>query len=450
MKILLLSTADQGGGAERVARDLQRAYQAAGHDARMLVGAKYSDDPTVQQADLYAGTSPWAPGLRTLDQALAGMGRVRGRARLQTWLRRSAWPQRWLDSWSGVEDFNYPYAHGLLGGDWRPDVVHAHNLHGDYFDLRALCELSHHLPLIWTLHDAWALTGHCAHFIECPRWLEGCGACPDLRRAPAMRADRTADNWQRKRAIYAASRLAIATPSRWLMQQVERSMLRPQHARVIPNGVDRARYHPADKQAARAALGLPERAFICMFIAQNIGHGDAYKDPATVERAVQLAAQHASGRQVAFVRVGSGGGVRQTGHTTHILETGYIAQPERIAQFYQAADVLLHAARIENFPCVLLEAMACGTPVIATAVGGIAEQIEEGQAGFLVGRGDSAAMAARIGTLLADPGLAARMGAAATLRVQQHYDLARQSAAYLEWFEELGAIQEHERDTRPV
>jgi glycosyltransferase involved in cell wall biosynthesis len=142
--------------------------------------------------------------------------------------------------------------------------------------------------------------------------------------------------------------------------------------------------------------------------------------------------------------------VRQTGHTTHILETGYIAQPERIAQFYQAADVLLHAARIENFPCVLLEAMACGTPVIATAVGGIAEQIEEGQAGFLVGRGDSAAMAARIGTLLADPGLAARMGAAATLRVQQHYDLARQSAAYLEWFEELGAIQEHERDTRPV
>jgi glycosyltransferase involved in cell wall biosynthesis len=300
--------------------------------------------------------------------------------------------------------------------------------------VRALAGLSRQVPVVWTLHDAWALTGHCAYFIDCQRWQTGCGACPDLRRAPAVRTDHTAQNWQRKRAIYADSRLAVATPSRWLMRQVEQSILHPWRRRVLPNGVDTGRYQPANRRVVRAALGLPEDAFICMFIALNTSRNDAYKDATTIDRAVQDVLGRRTKVDLLFVRVGNSDGLERG---PHFHDTDYIADPARVAQYYQAADVLLHAAHAENFPCVVLEAMACGTPVIATAVGGIPEQIRDGVTGFLVARGDSAAMANRIELLLNDRRSATQIGEAAAQHVRRSYCLDQQAEAYVGWFGEL-------------
>jgi glycosyltransferase involved in cell wall biosynthesis len=131
MKILQIATADRGGGAERVVHDLHAAYLAHGHDARLVVREKRTDTAFVEQADLYAGTAPWGPALSRLERRVAQQPTFRFQARVRSWLRRSAMPQRWLDTWRGIEDFNYPYAHHLLDGDWKPDIVHAHNLHGD-------------------------------------------------------------------------------------------------------------------------------------------------------------------------------------------------------------------------------------------------------------------------------------------------------------------------------
>src|SRR5204862_2786030 len=113
---------------------------------------------------------------------------------------------------------------------------------------------SHQVPLVLTLHDGWLLSGHCAHSLDCERWTIGCGHCPDLTLDPAIRRDATAYNWRRKHELFKNSRLYIATPSRWLMQKVERSMLATYvlGARIIPNGVDLPIFHPADQQAARA------------------------------------------------------------------------------------------------------------------------------------------------------------------------------------------------------
>ena len=110
------------------------------------------------------------------------------------------------------------------------------------------------MPTVLTLHDAWLLSGHCAHSFDCERWKTGCGECPDLTIEPAIRRDATADNWVRKRDIYARSRLYVATPSPWLMGRVEQSMLAPavEQARVIPNGVDLSVFRPADKRSIRA------------------------------------------------------------------------------------------------------------------------------------------------------------------------------------------------------
>lgn len=436
MKILQISTYDRAGGAEKVAFDLQQAYQELGHDVRMLVRHKKTDDPTVVETNPYTNTAPWGSAAALLDAWIANQQHFRGQYRSRDWLRRSAWPQRWIDGLNGTEDFSYPYSHYLLDQEWRPDIIHAHNLHGDYFDLRALATLSRHVPIVWTLHDTWAMTGHCAYFIDCPRWETGCGQCPDLQRPPAIRQDRTADNWQRKQAIYAQSRLAVATPSRWLMDVVERSMLQPWQRQVIPNGVNTHIYNPGDQHAARTALGLPQDSFICMFIANSISSTNIYKDVTTVEQAVRKVMQQEPEAPLLFVCVGAGGDLPDDDRIRH---TGYLADPAQVALYYRAADLLLHAANADNYPCVILEALACGTPVIGTAVGGIPEQITDRQTGFLVPRGDSNVMAQRLMLLFNDRDQLRRMSSAAAHTAAQTHRLDQQAQTYLRWFDQLQA-----------
>src|SRR5205823_11441286 len=137
---------------------------------------------------------------------------------------------------------------------WTPDVVHVHNLHGGYFDLRVLPELAGRSRLVATLHDAWLLTGHCAHPLGSDGWLRGCGNCPHLDTYPALLRDGTASNLARKRSIYEQLELTVVTPSRWLMDMVERSVLGPSAVRreVIPNGVDLSVFAPGERAADRA------------------------------------------------------------------------------------------------------------------------------------------------------------------------------------------------------
>ena len=148
-------------------------------------------------------------------------------------------------------------------------MLHLHNLHGGYFDIRALPELTAQLPTILTMHDVWPLTGHCAYPLTCERWRVGCGECPDLALPIPIRRDASAENCRIKReALSAGGRLRVATPSRWLMRLVEESGLADSLAetRVIPNGVDTSVFRPGDRREARAKLGLPQDATIVLVL----------------------------------------------------------------------------------------------------------------------------------------------------------------------------------------
>jgi glycosyltransferase involved in cell wall biosynthesis len=320
-------------------------------------------------------------------------------------------------------------------------------LHGGYFDLRALPTLSRQLPVVLTLHDAWLLSGHCAHSFGCERWRTGCGHCPDLTIPPAIHADATAYNWQRKRDIYSQARLYVATPSQWLMDKVEHSMLQQAiaKARVIPNGIDLSVFQPGDRAAARDALRLPQEAWIALVVGQRV-RSSRWKDYATMEAAIQRTGIQNSNRDVLFLCLGEKAADQSIGSAS-MRFVGYQHDPKKLAQFYRAANVYLHAAHADTFPNVILEALACGTPVIATAVGGIPEQIEEGCTGFLVTAGDSAAMAERIRQLQMDESLRRWMSAQAVDSVRQRFCLNRMVSAYLSWYQE---ILEEARDNRFV
>lgn len=207
-KVLVVNTADEGGGTERFASLLFKSLRQRQIDAWMVVGRKSSDAPRV--IPIYA--SPFFD-YRPYDNF---------------WHRRIIPTLQALEHRVGLESYRYPYSEHLLEltGSPPPDIVLACNLHGGYFSLKALAALSQRIPVVIRPGDAWLATGHCAVPATCERWHSGCGRCPDLARMPAVQHDLTHLNWRRKRRVYRSARWSVVAPSAWQMNRLERSILR--------------------------------------------------------------------------------------------------------------------------------------------------------------------------------------------------------------------------------
>jgi glycosyltransferase involved in cell wall biosynthesis len=302
----------------------------------------------------------------------------------------------------------------------------------------------------------WPITGHCAHSFDCERWKNGCGQCPDLTSSPAINRDAAACNWQRKGSIYAKSRLYVVTASRWLMNKIEQSILVPAiiEGRVIPNGVDTSIFSPVDKRAVRAVLGLSQEAKLLLFAANGI-RGNRWKDYRTMRVAAALIAERLYGQKILFIALGEDAPAEQIGQA-EVRFVPYQQDPKSVGRYYQAADVYIHAAKADTFPTTILEALACGTPVVATAAGGIPEQVKglaisdfeyrisnlnkygtSVATGVLVTKGDATGMAMCIERLLSDELLLRQLGENAAQDAGQRFALNQQVDAYLEWYQEI-------------
>ncbi len=428
LRILQISTADMGGGAEKIANDLFTSYRDLGYQSWLAVGTKKSQDP-----DIFYITKSSNCFSQIIPSYIYKLPYV---VRVGKKIDSLINPAHIFNKLKGCEDFDHPGARNILDQfPELPDILHCHNLHGNYFDLRALPKLSHKIPTVLTLHDAWLLSGHCAHSFDCDRWKIGCGNCPDLSIYPPIRQDATAYNWQRKAQIYGKSRLFVVTPCQWLMDRVENSMLKPGivASNVIPNGVDLRIFHPADQTESRVELGLPTDAKILLFAAKGI-RKNSWKDYKTLQSA--LAEIAITGKNVLCIALGEKSRPEKIGDVD-IKFVPYQGDPYKVAQYYQVADLYVHPSRADTFPTTVLEALACGKPVVGTAVGGIPEQIEDGVTGFLTAQGDAKAMATRIVQLLEDDRLRKRMGMQAADAAKEHFDLKRQANEYLKWYETI-------------
>ena len=426
MNILQINTADRGGGAEGSAYNLMRSFREAGHNSWLAVGTKYRDDKDVFEIPRDAPNHlllMLADAVRRLDKH--GVNGARRFARI---IDRLANPAR-LSEWrNGLEEFDFPGCQRLLDIlPATPDIIHCHNLHGWFFDLRCLQSLSRRFPVILNLRDTWPLAGHCAYFLDCEKWKDGCNGCPRLSLYPAIRKDSAAENWRRKQAIYSASRLYVTAPSEWLVEQAKQSMLNAVQYKVIPNGIDTNVFKPGDRLAARAAIGIPQDAKVVMFAAASAK--TAFKDQETLSKAVLRL--HADAPGIRFLCVGME--MPSLRKLPNMLRLPYVSSPEKMAECYRAADVFIHTARAEAFGKTVTEAMACGTPVAATAVGGIPEQIMHGKTGMLSPLGDANALSANAVALCEDT---AAMRDACAARGAQ-FSLKAQAAAFLNWYNEI-------------
>jgi glycosyltransferase involved in cell wall biosynthesis len=221
--------------------------------------------------------------------------------------------------------------------------------------------------------------------------------------------------------------------------------------RVIPNGVDQTIFRPADQGQARRELGLPADPFILLFTA-NRARINMFKDFETVSRAAVRIAAAIKDRHVLCLAVGDDGPV-ETFENGEIRCVPYRTDPREVAAYYQAADLYLHAANADTFPTTILEALSTGVPVVATAVGGIPEEVrslagapgawsgpavDRAQAtGVLVERGDADGMAAAATAILADPPLRAALSANAARDASERFDVERQLDDTIDWYREI-------------
>ena len=451
LAIVSVSTADVGGGAERVARELHESYAVAGEDAWLAVGARHADDPRSVALPNLERRSGWTRAWTSMADAMPSRGASFHIARALRGV--VADPLRWATRRSGREDFDFPGTSALMNlGGRTPDAFHMHNLHGDFFDLRELPRLTARAPTILTLHDSWLLSGHCAHSFDCGRWETGCGKCPALWIYPAVPRDATAFNWRRKRDIFSRSRVHVGVPCRWLAEKVRRSILMPAlgDLRVIPFGVDLDVFQPADTATVRGELGLdPLRPVILVFA--NALRERTWKDSEAFRGALERLNADAAGAQ--WIAFGEGGPDIHVG-AVRLRRVAPESDARKFARWYQAADFYVHPARADTFPLVVLEALACGTPVIGSDVGGVGEQIvsasftagaradagRDEANGTIVAPGDPDALARAINAMIAlEPTERAALAANAARTARVKFDRRRHQREYLDWIRELAA-----------
>ncbi|MEZ0264004.1 MAG: glycosyltransferase [Phycisphaerae bacterium] len=391
MRITYLSTLYRGGGAERCARELFESVRAAGHETRMLVARP---------------TPPMPAGVRPVR--LPGEKYLRAACRLGL---RAEW--RHIGS-------------ALALRRVRPsdtDVLHLHNLHGGWMSIPAAARAARRIPAVWTLHDEWAVTPGVAYdlsrVLDAPTIAAWFGDEASLT---------TTDPRAKALARYLRPRLPrpelLIVPSAYLCDLASRALhLAGVPVKRIPYGVEMVRSDNAtvDRAAARARFGIAPGARVVLLLAADLS--SPYKGARlAVEVLAHLAALSTdvtvllAGRNTAAVadslRTAAGGDGR-----LRVADAGLLSGDGVLARAYRAADLSLVPSVADNFPYVALESLACATPVVSFAVGGMPEIVGDsafpddfGPRGLTAPPFDPAALADRTARVLADPDLRARLG----------------------------------------
>ena len=254
-------------------------------------------------------------------------------------------------------------------------VLHFHNLHGYYFSYALLPVLGKGKKVIWTLHDDHILTGHCSFTMQCERWKIGCGSCSSLDVYPALQNDTTKQILYWKKKWINQLNPIIVSPSKWLADRVKLSYPNLTDIRVINNGVDTDIFVPGNKKILREELNLPKDKFLVLFVAE-FSTNNPFKGGEIVREVIGRNKEES----ICFITIGS----EKKSDTPNHFQFPYISNDEELAKLYAACDVLFYPTNADNFPLVVLEAMSCGLPVIASAIAGIPEIIQDEVNGFLV------------------------------------------------------------------
>jgi glycosyltransferase involved in cell wall biosynthesis len=361
---LHIHTTDIKGGAAIESYRLHKALLKEGHGSHILCGRKYSKEKD---------STPIVPGLYGgLVNAAVG---------------------KFFNS-LGLQSFGYPSSFFLKFSHWIKnwaDVVILRNLHGWYSSIGILPWIAKRVPIIWRLPDMWAFTGHCAYSYDCERWKTGCGKCPYLKSYPALPFDTTHFLWLRKRRIYQklVNKLIIVSPSKWLLELVKQSpLLKDFRIEHIPTAVDLQVFKPESKIEARNFLNLPQNDKVIIFVRGSKGQDEIRKGEDLLWEIIGVLSEFWKGPSIIFLILGGARKLKKPSifkklRNIKLLEMGFIKEAKHLVLCYNAGDVFLSLSRADNLPNTMVEAAACGLPIITLNSGGCSEILENGKSGYV-------------------------------------------------------------------
>ena len=273
----------------------------------------------------------------------------------------------------------------------KPDIIHLHNLHGYYLNVKLLFTFlaRTNIPVVWTLHDCWAFTGHCTHFESngCEKWKQECGDCPLLMAQYKSRIfDRSKKNWHIKQSLYnKLPNLTIIPVSLWLSNLVQQSILCNHTINIINNGIDLSIFKPL-KSNIRERFNIDSKKKIILGVVSSGFKG----------KKEFIALSKNENYQIIIV------GVKKEWILelpSNIICVSHTNNQSELAEFYSAADLFLNPTNNDTFPTVNLEALACGTPIVTYNAGGSPETLDI-NTGISVKRGDIEALEYAIDEIL--------------------------------------------------
>ncbi len=262
----------------------------------------------------------------------------------------------------------------------QADILNFHSLHGAYFNYLALPKLTKHKPAVYTLHDVWSFTGHCAFNFDCGRWKTGCGKCPYPNNYPAIKRDSTRLEWKLKKRTYERSQLTIVTPSNWLSALAKQSMLGEFNIHTIPYGLDTNVFEPLDPHYCRKILGVPEGKKVLLFGA--MGLDDHRKGGDLLVKALNKMPKSLK-ESLVLLTLGQADELYKNSIDIQTLNLGYVSGDRMKAIAFSAADIFIFPTRNDNLPCIIQESLACGTPVVSFDINGVPDLVRPGITGYL-------------------------------------------------------------------
>ena len=381
MRVLIVNTSERTGGAAVAANRLMEALNNNGVKAKMLVRDKETEQLTV-----CALPQTWRLRWQFLWE------------RLVIWLHLQLKREHLFE----LDIANCGTDITRLPEFREADVIHLHWVNQGMLSLKDIHRiLATGKPVVWTMHDIWPATAICHYTRGCQQFHTVCGSCPILPgKSPKGLANKV---WEQKEKMLDGHHVSYVACSQWLADEAQKSaLLRGQTITNIPNAIDTHLFRPQDKRKAKAALGLPTDKRVILFVSQRVT--DPRKGmPYFVEAIRLLAERHPDLCDDTVIAILGGHAEDVTGQlAVPAYPLGYVSQPQRIVQVYNAADVFVLPSLEDNLPNTLMEAMACGVPCVGFQTGGIPEMIDHLQNGYVAQFRQSVDLAKGIHYVLAE------------------------------------------------
>jgi len=419
MRIVHLSTSDSGGGAFRAAFRLHTGLRRLGHDSKMLVMRKGSGDGNV------IAFKPRQDFLGRWQRKLRNRRIWRDYEKYRPTLP------------SGIEPFSddrSEHAGEIVKQIPECDVITLHWV-GGFLDYQSFfARYPARVPLVWRMADMGVFTGGCHYTQGCEKFTNKCGACPQL--GSRDEHDLSRDVWTRKNASLARvgpGGLHIVGTSQWIAGEATRSsLLRNFPVSVIPNGLDVEEFAPRDKGFSRDLWNIPRDAKVVLFAAESVANVRK-----GFRHLADALAMMTDMKNLLLVSVG-GGNCELPAGLPH-LALGKVNNDRMLSTIYSAADVFVIPSLQESFGQTVIESLACGTPVVGFASGGIPDMVRPGETGWLAPTGDTSALRDAIAAALSDDDRRAAMGVKCRGIAMAEYSLDVQARAYAALYEQLSA-----------